>query len=75
MKMNAEVNREHTHDVPPAWAWLAAGAVAAGAVGAIIGCARSCSRTGQARLMARPRPAVDTAHVTPPHGDALDLRE
>jgi hypothetical protein len=56
------------------WALLAAGAVACGVVGAIIGCARSC-RAREDRWMAHPMAEADTVHVTPPHGDALHVHE
>jgi SAM-dependent methyltransferase len=63
------------HDAGPSgWALLAAGAVAFGVVGAIIGCARSC-RAGEDRWMAHPRAEADTVHVTPPHGDVLHVHE
>jgi hypothetical protein len=73
MSMHADTMDHRPGDLPPVWAWVAAGLVVAGAVGAAVGCARWCGRPGYDRPMARPRPVVDSAHVTPPHGDVLDV--
>jgi hypothetical protein len=71
--MNQDVGTTVREHDDAGWALLAAGAIAVGVVGAVIGCARSC-RSREDAWTAH-RADRDTVHVTPPHGDVLHVRD
>ena len=54
--------------------WIAAGAVAVGIFGAIVGCMRQTSRSRNV-LERGPLTTPDSHEVTPPHGDKLLARK
>ncbi len=52
--------------------WIAAGAVVAGAVGAVVGCMRQSSRSrARSARSSRPLSSADSRGLTSPHGDKL----